>query len=265
MMEFANKVAWITGASSGIGEQMARSLHCRGAKVILSARRASKLASIKADLGEGAAILPLDISQLDCIADVHNEAIGFYGPIDMLINNAGISQRGLVEETDLAVDQHLMQVNYFGNIALTKTVLPTMLKRRAGNIAVISSIVGKLSTPFRSSYSASKHALHGFYDALRAEVSDRNVQIHMICPGYINTEISIHALNAKGQKHGKMDPNQLTGMSAELCAEKIVTAISRGKKEIYIGTKESTFVHIRRLFPSIYYKMIAKMAKEKKF
>jgi len=264
MKKFSNKVAWITGASSGIGEGIARNFHAHGAKVILSARREAKLESIKSELGDRIAILPMDVADLDSIPEIYKQAKKFFGPVDLLVNNAGISQRGTVAETDLSVDQRLMQVNYFGNIALTKAVLPDMLERQSGNIAVISSVVGKLSTPFRSSYSASKHALHGFYDALRAEVADRKVQVHLICPGYIKTEISVNALNAKGHKHGIMDPNQAKGMSAGTCAQKITSAIFKGKKELYIGSKESAFIHIRRLFPNIYYRMIAKMARDRK-
>ncbi len=260
-----DKVVWITGASSGIGAACAIELSRLGAKIILSARRKEKLEEIQSGLSGPSEILILDVTKADEIQPVAKKAGTFYGPIDILINNAGISQRGLVEETELAVDRRLFEVNYFGNIALTKAVLPSMLERKTGNLVIISSVAGKLSTPGRSSYAATKHALQGFYDALRAEVTDRGVEVNVICPGYIKTDISIHALNARGEKHGVMDAGQASGMSADTCAKQIVKAIQNHKREVLIGGKETKNVLVRRLFPGLYHKMIAKMAKERRY
>jgi len=258
-------VVWITGASSGIGAACAESFSKQGAKIILSARRTDKLNEVQERLSGPSDTLTLDVTKIDAIADKTKEAEAIFGPIDVLVNNAGISQRGLVEETDIAVDRRLFEVNYFGNIALTKAVLPSMLQRGTGHLVIISSLAGKLSTPGRSSYAATKHALQGFYDALRAEVSDRGVNVNVICPGYIKTEISIHALNASGEKHGVMDPNQAKGMSAEECARQIVKAVVDNKKETLIGGKEKKNVMIRNFFPSVYHKIIAKMAREGRY
>ncbi len=264
-MNLKDKIVWISGASSGIGAYLAQAFHKNGAKVILSARREDRLTSLSQKLGDGAAVLPMDVTQYGTLESLHEAARDFFGPIDILVNNAGITQRGKVEETLLSVDQRIMDVNFFGNIALTKAVLPSMIERRQGHIVVISSLVGKLSTPYRSSYSASKHALHGYYDALRAEVADRNIQVHVICPGYIKTEISIHALNPQGQQHGVMDKSQIQGMEPDICAQEILKAIKRGKKEAYIGGKETKYVYLRRFLPGLYHNIIAKMAREKKF
>lgn len=259
-----DKVVWITGASSGIGEACARACSQQGAKVILSARSVSKLEQIASTLQE-AAILPIDVSDTNDTPAKVEEAINAFGQVDVLINNAGISQRGLVKETSLDVDRRIFEVNYFGNIALTKALLPHMMDRKTGNIAVISSIAGKLATPGRSSYAASKHALHGFYDALRAEVTDHGIGINMICPGYIRTNISVNALNGAGEKHGVMDPNQDAGISAETCASMIVEAINKNKRELHIGKREKTAVQIRKVAPSYYHNMILKMAREGRY
>ena len=260
-----DKVVWITGASSGIGAACAKEYHKLGSKIILSARSTDKLRALKEELQGSVEILEMDVSQTDLADQKCKEAEQFFGPVDIFINNAGISQRGYVEHTSLDVDRRIFEVNFFGNIALTKALLPSMLARETGNIVVISSVAGKLSTPGRSSYSGSKHALHGFYDALRAEVSDRNVGVNVICPGYIKTDISINALNPKGEKHGVMDSGQDQGMSAEECARQIVSAVQKNKKECFIGAREARIAFVRRIFPSIYYKLLTKMAKERRF
>jgi len=260
-----DKVVWITGASSGIGAACARVCSAQGARVVLSARSEGKLRSVADSLSGESSIMPMDVSDTSITTQKVNEAISKFGQVDVLINNAGISQRGLVSETDLEVDRRIFEVNYFGNIAVTKALLSHLTDRGSGNIAVISSIAGKLSTPGRSSYAASKHALHGFYDALRAEVTDQGIGIHMICPGYIRTDISVNALSGDGTIHGVMDPNQDAGMSAADCAEIIISAINQNKKEVHIGKKEKMAVQLRKVSPSTYHNMILKMAREGKY
>ncbi|MFT6809139.1 MAG: dehydrogenase/reductase SDR family protein 7B [Saprospiraceae bacterium] len=259
------KIVWITGASSGIGAALAKEYHSKGASVILSARRTEKLNELALGLKERVAVLPMDVTKIDEVDSKHSEAVALFGPIDILINNAGISQRGAVVDTDIKVVQRIMEVNFIGNVAVTKSVLPSMIARKTGTIVVISSLVGKLSTPFRSTYSASKHALHGYYDALRAEVASDGLQITVVCPGYIQTEISVHALNGKGGKHGVMDQNQEAGMEVNKCAKNIYKAVLSGKREFLVGGKETNYVLIRRFLPSMYHWLIAKMAKEKRF
>ena len=260
-----DKIVWITGASSGIGAACAEVFSSQGAKVILSARSEDKMSNVQKRLTSESKILPLDVTNITSLPSKCEEAISLFGHVDVLINNAGMSQRSFAEETDLSVDRKIFELNYFGNIALTKSILPHMLNRQSGNLVIISSVAGKLSSPGRSSYAASKHALHGFYDALRAETSDRGIHVNMICPGYIQTDISLHALNAKGEKHGTMDPGQAKGMSAIRCAEKIVQAVISNKPEVFIGGRETQFVKIRKFFPKVYYRMIAKMAREKRY
>lgn len=260
-----DKVVWITGASSGIGAACARAFGKAGAKCILSARSIDKLKALQDSLMSESHILPLDVSKTEDIGPATVQANKHFGPIDILINNAGISQRGLVKDTQLSVDRRLFEVNYFGNIAITKAILPAMIEKGSGHVVVISSVAGKVSTPGRSSYAASKHALIGFYDALRAEVLDHGVHVNMICPGYIKTDISLHALDASGKAHGIMDPGQAQGMSADLCALKILNAVEKNKRETYIGGREVKFVRLRSWFPFIYHNMIAKMAREGRY
>ena len=257
-----DRVVWITGASSGIGKACAMACSQQGAKVILSARNEQKLKEVSNELSGESSILPLDVSDAPSISSKTKEAISTFGQVDVLINNAGISQRGLVRETTLEVDRRIFEVNFFGNIAITKELLPHMTSRGSGNIAVISSIAGKLATAGRSAYAASKHALHGYYDALRAEVSDDGIGIHMICPGYVKTDISINALSGDGKAHGVMDPNQNAGISAEACANSIVEAIKSGKKEVHLGKMEKIAVQIRKVSPSWYHNFILKKARE---
>lgn len=254
-MRFANQVVWITGASSGIGEALAYAFSREGAKVILSARRKDALERVAAQCGGPAhniLVLPLDLDDLESFAGKAQEAERQMGPIDILINNGGISQRSAVKDTLMAVDQAIMRTNYFGAIGLTKAVLPSMLARKKGKIVVVSSLMGYLDTPLRSAYAASKHALHGYFDSLRAEIWRDQVEVVMICPGFIRTEISHNALTATGEKHARMDRMQERGMSAEKCAEQILSAIAKGKREVMIGGIEIAAVYIKRWLPALY-------------
>ena len=172
-MSYNNKVVWITGASSGIGEALAKAYNKQGAKLILSARREKELERVKANCPNQNAeimVLPLDLTASDSFAEKVLKVVQHFGTIDLLINNGGISNRGMAKDILLEVDRRVMEVNYFGTIALTKAVLPIMIANDSGQIAVITSMVGKFATPMRSAYSASKHALHGFFDALRYEL-----------------------------------------------------------------------------------------------
>ncbi|CAH0996010.1 Putative oxidoreductase SadH [Emticicia aquatica] len=259
MKRFENKVVWITGASSGIGEATAYQFAQEGAKLILSARRIDELKRVKKQtkLDESQVfILPIDVENIDEIPKKAQEAVAHFGRIDVLFNNAGISQRGSVLETDMAVYQKIMNLNFFGVIALTKAVLPTMQLQKSGQIAITSSLSGKLATPMRSGYCASKHALHGFFDALRSEVYQDNIGVTLICPGYIRTNISLNAVSADGSKFGKMDDNQANGMLPEECAKRIVDAIAKNKQEVYMGGKEVLGVYLKRFFPKLLSKIV---------
>ena len=254
-MELRGRTAWVTGASAGIGESLAYELSRRGARLILSSRSAERLERVRQRCaGEPGSVrvLPLDLSHLDGLGTKAAEALSLFGGIDLLVNNGGVSQRSLVRDTDFEVDRHIMTVNYLAQVALTKAVLPHMLERRAGHIVVVSSIMGKLSTPLRSAYCASKHALHGYFDALRAEVWSDNVRVTIACPASIRTGISRSALTGNGRPHGKMDPQQEKGLSAEACARRILDAVARGKDEVLIGPPVRHVYQLKRFTPGLY-------------
>ena len=263
MKDLKNKVIWITGASSGIGEATAYKMAKEGAKLILSARRKEELERVKNACGlleNDILVLPLDVENFESFESLKDTVVAKFGRIDLLFNNAGISQRGGVLESDLSVFQKIININFMGVAALTKAVLPQMIKQNDGHIVVTSSLSGKLGSPKRSGYCASKHALHGFFDALRAEVYENNIKVTMICPGYIQTDISVNAISADGNKHGKMDNNQENGIPVDVCAAKIVKAIKADKSEIYIGGKEVLGVYLKRFFPKILEKIVIKQA-----
>lgn len=255
------QVIWITGASSGIGEALAYSLARRGAKLILSARREEELFRVKSACqraDEDILVLPLDLEKQAEFPEKVAQAIAHFAHIDILINNGGVSQRSLAKDTDLAVDRRIMEIDYFGTLALTKAVLPLMLQRKSGKIVVITSLVGKFGTPLRSAYAAAKHALHGFFDSLRAECWRENLKVLIVCPGFIKTQVSINALTAKGNKQNKMDDAQANGMSAEKCAERIIKAILTDREEVYIGGREIYAVYLKRFFPKLFSRVLRK-------
>jgi short-subunit dehydrogenase len=264
MSKLSGKVIWITGASSGIGEALAYELSKRGAKLILSSRRKDELDRVKgncnANTQPNVRVLPLDLSQASTLKLSTDAAIQIFGHIDILINNGGISQRGLVAETILDVDRRLMEVNYFGTIALTKYLLPHFISRKEGQFVVVSSLTGKFGTPYRSGYAASKHALHGFFDAVRAEHYKDNIKVTMICPGFIRTNLTYTALTADGSPLNKMDEAQFKGKSAIWFAERMIHAIERQKQEVYIGGREVIAVYLKRFVPSIFSRVIRKVA-----
>lgn len=259
MSEIKNKVVWITGATSGIGKALAFQMAAEGASLILSARREDELQKIKAELKLAEEkILPLafDLGDTQNINTLAEKAIQKFGKIDLLINNGGVSQRGLTKDTSIEIDRKIMEVNYFGTVALTKAVLPQMLKQKSGHIVVISSIAGKFGFFLRSAYSASKHALHGFFESLRLEILNDNIQVTIVCPGKIQTNISVNALTENGEKHNKMDASQAKGITAERCAKEIIQAIKNNKEEILIGGKELMAVHVKRFFPNLFSRII---------
>lgn len=248
-MRFANQTVWITGASSGIGEALAIAWSREGARVILSARNAAELERVRRACTdpERHRLLPLDLTDPDAIDAAARTA----GDVDVLVHSGGVSQRSLAAETGLATDRAIMELNYFGTIALTKAVLPSMLARKSGHIVPISSVIGYVGIPTRSAYSASKHALHGFFEALRAETARDGIRITMVVPGYVRTKVSENALRGDGTRHGKLDDTHAKAMLPERAAEKIVDAVAKGRAEVRVGGKEIWAVLLRRMLPGL--------------
>jgi short-subunit dehydrogenase len=227
----------------------------------LSARRVDELQRVAIQTGLPAAnllILPMDMTDIDSLPSHVETVRQRFGRIDYVFQNAGITQRSNVVDTDMAVYERLMAVNFFGVVALTKAVLPIMLAQGSGQFVVMSSVAGKIGTKQRSGYCASKHALHGFFDALRAETHDAGLRVTLVCPGYIRTPISLHALGPDGQAHGKMDDNQASGMDPDAFARQLLKAVVHEKEEVYIGGAETYGIYLKRLLPGILSRILRK-------
>lgn len=252
MTQLKDQVVWITGASSGIGEALAIAASKRGARLVLSARRAAELERVKARCADPArvSVLPCDLVQVEQLGAVAADARAAFGPINVLVNNAGLSQRSLLKDTELMVYRRLMEIDYFAPVALTQAVLPDMLAAGSGHVVAISSVVGKMGVPLRTGYSAAKHALHGFYDAARAELHDAGLRFTIACPGFVQTDVSRNALNGAGGAHGQLDEAIAKGISPAACAEKVWRAVERDRDEVVIG-REAYAVLLKRLAPGL--------------
>jgi short-subunit dehydrogenase len=253
-MDFQNSRVWITGASSGIGEALARAFHTAGARLVLSARREEELKRVQSACGGEAQtrVLPLDVTIAEELPEKTRQALAMFGGLDVLVLNAGITQRSRARETDESVYRRLMEVNFFAPEATARAVLPSMLAQKSGHIVVISSVAGKFGVPMRSGYSATKFALHGFFEALRAEEERNGIHVTLVCPGYIRTEISLSALRGDGRSHAKMDSELAHGMPAEECARQVLRGVARGRKEIVVAApREKALVYLKRFLPGV--------------
>ena len=258
-MKFHNKVVWITGASSGIGEALAYAFAAEGAQLVVSARREEELQRVAKACGN-AYVLPFDMLSVSEHADRVQDVMNNYGRIDYLVLNAGVSQRSFVKDTTFDVYRRLFEVNFFSIVSLTQAVLPVFTAQKSGVFVPIASVAGRISTPRRAAYGATKHALIGFFDSVRAEVFNDGIRVTTILPGYIKTNISLHAMNEKGEAYGKMDPNQAKGLDPNFTAQKILQAILAGKNEFFVGGFLEGFgLFMKRFFPSIMPFMLRKI------
>lgn len=252
---FNEKVTWITGASSGIGEALAYELAATGAKLILSGRRMDELERVKQACSNPANVqlLQVDLADTTSLEGKVTEAVGLFGHIDIMVHNGGITQRSLVIDTSMDVHRRVMEVDYFSYVELTRALLPHFVARKAGHFVVTSSVMGKIGTPMRSAYAAAKHALHGFFDCLRAEVAANNIKVTILTPGYIRTNISLFALTKEAYGLGKPSENIENGLPADIAAKQIVRAIKRGAFEPYIGrfAGERIVLWLNRLAPGV--------------
>jgi short-subunit dehydrogenase len=253
MTQLADKVVWITGASSGIGEALAVSASRRGARLVLTSRRQAELERVRSLCADPkqVAVLPLDLTAFDA-ADATAKASAFFGAVDILVNNAGWSQRGMVADTELSVYRKLLELDFFAPVALTQAVLPGMREKGSGHVVMIGSIVSKIGTPLRSGYAAAKHALDGFTEAARAELWRENIRFTFVMPGFIRTQVSVNALDTHGSSHGKMDPATDKGMAPERCAEGIWRAVERNQDEAIVARYEGAIVRFKRFLPALY-------------
>ncbi len=261
IVRFKHKIVWITGASSGIGEALALAFAREGARLVLSSRRPAELERVRAACArpESHLVVPLDLARTATLAAAVAEVERWGGPVDVLVNNGGVSQRSMAAETTAEVERALMEVNYFGQVALTKAVLPSMLARRGGHIVVVSSVMGYVGTPGRSSYAAAKHALHGYFDSLRAEVWRQGIKVTLACPGYVRTAVSANAFGADGQRHGVTDATHQRGIDPAKCARVIVDAVARGREEVAVGGPEVYAIYLKRWLPWLASRIIRQM------
>jgi len=254
-----SKTVWITGASSGIGEGLSYAYAQKNYNLILSGRNMEALERVKNQCSiANIEILPFDLAQYENIDSVVQQAVSMFGNIDLLILNGGISQRSLILETQMSVYERLINVDYLGNVALAKAILPHFISKKSGHIAVTSSVMGKFGSPYRSGYCGAKHALHGFFDVLRMEHQKDGLFVTIICPGFIQTHASRNALTADGTSQNFDDSATLHGMNVSVFAKKFIKAVENKKFETCIGGKEVLGVYLKRFLPKYLHKMVLK-------
>jgi short-subunit dehydrogenase len=264
-LELQNKIIWITGASSGIGEALAYASVNEGAKIVISARREQELKRVAANCKTDASnvfVVPLDLENTSGISETVEQVIKKFGRIDVLINNSGMGHRTRAVNTSTAIDRKVMEVNFFGTINLTKAVAKKMQEQKSGKLVVISSIMGKYGLPLYSTYSASKFALYGYFESLRQELYTDNVKVLIVSPGFINTDVSTKLLMENGKEYGVKSESQDKGMSPADCARGIIKAIKGNRDHKYVGGYEIFSVYVKQYFPKIFYRLMRKMTKE---
>jgi dehydrogenase/reductase SDR family member 7 len=248
-MDKSTPVVWITGASSGIGAELARQYSKRNINLILSARRAAVLLEVKEScMGHSKIqILPFDIIDFDSAPNQVEKALSFFGRVDVLINNAGISQRSLILDSKFEVFKKIIEIDYLGTVALSRAILPHFISQQSGHYVVVSSVMGKFGSPYRSGYCGAKHALHGFFDVMRMEHQKDNVYVTMVCPGFVATPIALNSIQGDGTALGKDDEATRKGLDVVYFVRKMIHAIDQKKWELSIGGKEKLGVFLKRL------------------
>ena len=258
-VKLEDKVVWVTGASSGIGEYVARQLAAKGSRLIISARREAILLKMQKEFGEDRVkVLTFDLLETQGHDAVAKRAIELFGRVDILVLNGGVSQRSEVRETMIEVDRKVMEVNYFANVVLAKAVLPSMIQNGFGHFMVTSSLSGKFGFKLRSAYAASKHALHGFFESLRFEEASQGIGVTLVCPGLIKTDLALSAVKGDGKLENQLDNDQEKRMLPEECARQMIKALVAEKHEVVIGGFEKNAVWIKRYFPKLHYKLLSK-------
>jgi len=259
-----HETVWITGASSGIGKAAATQWATKGARVILSSRKKEALEEVRSnwtpEARNNSFVLPLDLGETGALDSKVSEAIAWAGHIDIMVHCGGISQRSRAIETDLEVDRRVMEIDYFGTVALTKALLPHFVQNGNGHFVVVTSLMGLFSSPLRSGYCGAKHALHGFFEALRAEHHDDGLKVTMVCPGFIRTQISLNAVVGDGSQQGTMDEKTGSGLSPEVCAQRMIRAVERNKAQVLIGRFEIIGAYLKRFAPGLMRRIVRKAA-----
>ncbi len=235
MMSFEGKTAWITGASSGIGAALAREWAARGARIILSGRDEARLTQVADGIDGETLILPFDVRDEAAMKAATKQAVDWHGGVDIFVANAGISQRSAAVDTDMAVYREIIDIDLTAQIAATQALLPHLVARQSGTLLFISSIAGKVGVPMRTAYCAAKFGLIGYADALRAELSQQGVSVHVVCPGSVATDVSRNALTADGSKRGRSDKVIDNGIAPDEAARRIIDAVAANQREIIVA------------------------------
>lgn len=261
-MDYTGKTAWITGASSGIGAALARDLAGRGAHLVLSGRDEARLAEVAADCGE-TLILPFDVRDEAALADATQKAIAWKDGVDLAFANAGVSQRSRALKTDMQVYRDIIDIDLTAQIAFSQGLIGHMVERakngQRGGMAFISSIAGKVGVPMRTAYSAVKFGLAGYGDALRGELSQTGVSVHMIYPGSVATNVARNALTADGEKRGRSDDVIDNGIPADEAAKIMLNGIAKGEREIIVAQGAELAMGEMRRTPDALFDQIASM------
>ncbi|GAA6226128.1 dehydrogenase/reductase SDR family member 7B [Lates japonicus] len=268
-------VVVITGASSGLGKECARVFHAAGARLVLCGRDAARLQQVVQELTASSAgtqrqtyapsTVIFDLANTDTVDRAAEEILKCYGQVDVLINNAGISYRGNILDTHLSVQRDVMETNYFGPIALTQALLPSMVRRRSGHIVVISSVQGKIAIPYRSAYAASKHATQAYFDCLRAEIERYGIPVTVISPGYIRTNLSLNAVTGDGSKYGVLDKTTAMGWDPRDVAQAVLRAVHQKSKDVVLaGPLPTVAIYLRTLWPALFFKLMSSRARKEK-
>lgn len=253
------RIIWITGASSGIGKALALAYaEQKDVALILSGRRVAALESVKKDCEAHCkvAVLPFDLTDTAHAQKHVEEALSFFGRIDVLINNGGVSQRSKIMETDFAVFERLIQIDYLGSVALTRALLPYFVQQQSGHFVTVTSVMGKYGSPYRSGYCGAKHALHGFFDVLRMEHNKDGIEVTLICPGFVRTQVTVNALTGDGSALGHDDPATAAGLEVHDVAQKIIRAVAQKKWEVYFGRKEKIGVYLKRISNKLLHQIV---------
>ncbi|XP_047428770.1 dehydrogenase/reductase SDR family member 7B [Mugil cephalus] len=266
-------VVVITGASSGLGKECARVFHAAGARLVLCGRDAGRLQQVVQELTATSSdartqtfppcAVTFDLADTSSVDAAAEEILKCYGRVDVLVNNAGISYRGNILDTHISVQRDVMETNYFGPVALTQALLPSMVRQRSGHIVVISSVQGKIALPYRSAYAASKHATQAYFDSLRAEVERYGIPVTVISPGYVRTNLSLNAVTGDGSKYGVLDKTTATGRDPRDVAEAVLEAVRRRSKDVVLaGPLPTVAIYLRTLWPGLFFKLMSSRARK---
>lgn len=262
---YKGKIIWITGASSGIGEALTYAYAMRGAKVVISARRADELNRVRQNCGDRAKdvfLLPLDLSQMKDVGFIYAQAKQLAGGApDVLINNGGMGHLGHALQMPERIERQVMEVNFWSHVAITKAVLPDMLTRKSGTIVAISSILGHFGSPGLAAYAASKHAVLGYFESLREDLVGTGIHVALVAPGFINTNVTKASLTATGEVYGQNSVAQEKGMKPEIFAEKLIRKLEKKKNYIFIGRSEILAVPFKHFAPNLFFRVMRFLTK----